>query len=41
MEACKSLGAQQAQILGYSTSGDILQGGGDVVGYGAAVIRRA
>lgn len=40
LEACKHLGATRVEILGYSTSGDILQGPASVVGYGAAVIRK-
>jgi len=40
IEACRALGARHSQVLGYSTSGDILQDGSEVVGYGAVVIRK-
>ncbi|MBI3920316.1 MAG: AmmeMemoRadiSam system protein B [Armatimonadetes bacterium] len=40
LTACKELGATRAEILGYSTSGDILNDPSSVVGYAAAVIRK-
>jgi AmmeMemoRadiSam system protein B len=39
--ACKELGYNRAQVLGYSTSGDIIGDYSQVVGYGAAAIFRS
>lgn len=39
LTACKQRGAQTAEIIAYSTSGDITGDRGNVVGYAAAVVR--
>lgn len=40
LAACQVLGATRAEVLGYSTSGDITGDSSQVVGYGSAIVLR-